>query len=58
MVKHKQILTGVADVDKFINMHELPLEKVKIVTGTSRCKMFYVVFYNEEDDKHPELEEK
>ena len=57
MVKHKQISTGVGDVDKFINKHELPLEKIQIVTETSRCKMFYIVFFNAEDDKHPELDE-
>ncbi len=57
MVEHHQITTGVADVDKFINRHELPLEKIQIVTGTSRCKMFYVVFFNAEYDKHPELDE-
>lgn len=56
MVTHIQISTGVADVDKFINKHELPLEKVKITTSMSRCKMSYIVFYNKEDDKHPELD--
>jgi uncharacterized protein (UPF0212 family) len=56
MVAHQQIKTGVADVDKWLNKHEIPLDRVQIVVGMTKCTSFYMIFYNTEDDKHPEME--
>jgi hypothetical protein len=56
MVAHKQIKTGVADVDKWLNKHEIPLANVQIVFGMSKRTTFYMVFYNTEDDKYPDLD--
>lgn len=58
MVKHKQIKTGVADVVKWLNQHELKAEQVQITFTTNRCSGSYMIFYDSENDKHPELEEK
>lgn len=58
MVKHKHIKTGVADVLKWLNQHELKAEQVQITFTTNRCSGSYMIFYDSENDKHPELEEK
>jgi hypothetical protein len=56
MVAHKQIKSGVADVDKWLNKHEIPLANVQIAVGMSKCSSFYMVFYNTDDDKHPDMD--
>ena len=57
MVKHRQIKTGVGDVDKWLNAHGLKAEQVQITFTTNRCSGSYMIFYDSENDQHPELDD-